>query len=325
MDTQHIHDITERVLAGGEITSREALALDCMTPEESLALRESAARVTSHFSSRVFDSCSIINARSGRCPEDCKWCAQSAHYGTTIHTYPLVDRDTCMETAAHNRNAGIRRFSLVTSGRTIKGNALDTVCSYYSRLRIEEPGMCLCASMGLLDDDAMAKLHKAGVQRYHCNMESSRSYFPTLCTTHTQDDKLTTIERARRAGFEICSGGIIGMGETMRQRIELALELREFSPVSIPINVLHPIPGTPLENSKPVTDDEYLDTIAIFRMIHPRAVLRFAGGRACISPQAQREALRIAINGAIMGDMLTTVGSQIESDKKMVKEAGYEW
>lgn len=115
------------------------------------------------------------------------------------------------------------------------------------------------------------------------------------------------------------------MGETMRQRIELALELREFSPVSIPINVLQPIPGTPLENSKPVTDDEYLDTVAIFRMIHPRAVLRFAGGRANISPQAQREALRIAINGAIMGDMLTTVGSQIESDKKMVKEAGYEW
>lgn len=325
MNPQQIHDIKERVLAGGKISRQEALSLADITPESRQALREAASEITARFSPRRFDFCSIISARSGRCPEDCKWCAQSAHYRTTIDTYPLVDRDTCMEMADHNHRAGIQRFSLVTSGKSVTGKALDTICSYYSNLREKHPEMSLCASMGLLDYDAMTRLREAGVQRYHCNMESSRSFFPTLCTTHTQDDKLATIERARRAGLEICSGGIIGMGETMRQRIEFALELREIAPASIPINVLQPIPGTPLEGMDPISDDEYLDTAAIFRIIHPKAVLRFAGGRARISPSAQREALKIAINGAIMGDMLTTIGSQIEDDKRMVKEEGYEW
>lgn len=319
-----ISELKERILSGGRITDAEALSLADITPDRYDELRAAAAEITARFGSRKFDSCSIINARSGRCPEDCKWCAQSAAYDTSISHYPLVERDVCMEMAAYNRNAGIGRFSLVTSGRSVKGKALDTICSYYSQLR-DMGGIYLCASMGLLDEEAMTRLREAGVQRYHCNLETARSFFPSLCSTHTQDEKITTIRRARQAGMDICSGGIIGMGETMRQRVEFALELREIAPVSIPLNILQPIPGTPLEHQPPLTDDEIINTVAIFRLVHPKAVLRFAGGRARISPRAQREALRIGINGAIMGDLLTTIGAQIEQDRVMVRECGYEF
>lgn len=319
-----ISELKERILSGGRITDAEALSLADITPDRYDELRAAAAEITARFGSRKFDSCSIINARSGRCPEDCKWCAQSAAYDTSISHYPLVERDVCMEMAAYNRNAGIGRFSLVTSGRSVKGKALDTICSYYSQLR-DMGGIYLCASMGLLDEEAMTRLREAGVQRYHCNLETARSFFPSLCSTHTQDEKITTIRRARQAGMDICSGGIIGMGETMRQRVEFALELREIAPVSIPLNVLQPIPGTPLEHQPPLTDDEIINTVAIFRLVHPKSVLRFAGGRARISPHAQREALRIGINGAIMGDLLTTIGAQIEQDRVMVRECGYEF
>lgn len=317
-----IDSFARKVLDGGEITAEEALGLAELTPDERTALRRAAREVTEKFCSRKFDSCSIINARSGRCPENCKWCAQSAHYATSIDTYPLVDHETCMEMAERNREAGIGRFSLVASGRRMTGDTLAKVCEYYSDLR-DRGGLYLCASLGLLDRDDMHALRMAGVQRYHCNLETSRSHFPTLCSTHTQEQKIETIGYARTEGMEICSGGIIGMGETMRQRIEFALELREIAPASIPINVLQPIPGTPLENMPPLTDDEIIDTVAIFRLIHPRVTLRFAGGRARISPAAQRESLHTGINGAIMGDMLTTIGAQIEQDKRMVAEEGY--
>ncbi len=315
--------IKEKVMRGEEITPSEALSLASDECDLS-SLLDAAAEVTNHFGSRKFDSCSIINARSGLCPENCKWCAQSAHYATGAATYPLVSHKVCMTMGRMNREAGIGRFSLVTSGRAVTGKTLDTICSYYRELK-EQGGMGLCASMGLLTLEALRKLREAGVERYHCNLETAPSHFGSLCSTHTIDDKIATIRAAREAGMEICSGGIIGMGESMEQRVEFALKLREIHPASIPINVLQPIPGTPLEKMKPLTDDEILRTVAIFRMVHPKAVLRFAGGRARISPQAQREALRVGINGAIMGDLLTTVGATIEEDKRMIKEAGYEF
>ena len=320
----HINMYKERILAGGEITAEEAMGLATLTPDERTALREAAAEITAAFMPRRFDSCSIINARSGRCPEDCKWCAQSAHYNTSINTYPLVDRDTCMEMGERNRQAGIRRYSLVTSGRTVTGSALDTVCAYYSSLR-DAGGLDLCASLGLLDIEDLRKLHAAGVSRYHCNLETSHSHFPTLCSTHTHEQKIATIEAAREVGMSVCSGGIIGMGESHEQRIEFALDLRRVRPASIPINVLMPIPGTPLEDSAPLTDDEILDTVAIFRLVHPQATLRFAGGQVRIPRHVKLEAMRIGINGAIMGDMLTTAGDQIEADKQLVAEAGYKF
>lgn len=318
-----IHSLKEKVLTGGELTEAEAYALiapEVCPPEE---LWAAAAEVTARFGSKKFDTCSIVNARSGRCPEDCKWCAQSAHYPTDTLTYPVVERDVCLDLALYNKECGIGRYSLVTSGRALKGEAFETILGYYSELRKIE-GLGLCASMGLLEPDQLRRLREAGVERWHCNLESAPSHFGKLCTTHTIEDKIRVIEQAREAGLEICSGGIIGMGESMEQRVEFALTLRRVRPVSIPLNVLSPIPGTPLEGMPKLTREELLTTAAMFRMVHPQAVIRFAGGRARIAPDVQREMIRIAVNGAIMGDLLTTVGSQIEEDMRMVKECGYE-
>ena len=313
------------MLTGGELTEAEAMSLANLNTDEYDELLESAAEITDRFGSRNFDSCSIINARSGRCPEDCKWCAQSAHHKTDIAVYQLVDRDTCMALADYNHRRGIGRFSLVTSGRTLSGKALDTVCDYYRELSERESGMGLCASMGLLDSEALRRLHEAGVKRYHCNLETAPSHFPTLCSTHTIDDKIKTIEAAREAGMEVCSGGIIGMGETMEQRVEFALTLRRIRPVSIPINILVPIAGTPLEKTEPISDNEILLTVALFRMAHPTVQLRLAGGRARLSRETMLKALKTGINGAITGDMLTTTGSTIQADKELATQAGYDF
>lgn len=324
-DTELVALLRERVLAGGNITPDEAYSLaDITSPEGVAALRSAAADVTARFAPRRFDSCSIVNARSGRCSENCKWCAQSAHWNTGCHTYDIVDEDECMAAARHNAAKGVQRFSLVASGRAVRGEALARIASLLRRAH-EETGIRTCASLGLLGREELQQLWDAGVRRYHCNLEAAPSYFEKLCTTHTVDDKLATIRAAREIGFEVCSGGIIGMGETARQRAELALKLREAAPVSIPVNVLCPIPGTPLADTPPISPDEIIDTIAVFRMVHPTVAIRFAGGRARLSREHQLEAMRVGVNGGITGDLLTTVGSTIDDDRRLVAEAGYEF
>lgn len=319
-----IQSLKEKILSGGQIDASEALALASLDAAGQKELHDAAAEITARFLPRKFDSCSIVNARSGRCSENCKWCAQSAHYDTGVKEYELVPHDTCIDLALYNLREGVGRFSFVTSGRRLSGKAFSTLLEYYRELH-EHHHIYLCASMGLLTDEQLHQLREAGVKRYHCNLETAPSYFPQLCSTHSIDDKIATIRAARAAGLEICSGGIIGMGESMEQRAEFALKLREVDPVSIPINILHPIPGTPLENAAPLTPEEVLTTVAIFRMVHPRVVLRFAGGRDRIDTETQKEAIRIGVTGAIIGDLLTTIGSQIAEDKKMVTDCGLEF
>lgn len=319
--TIEMQELLDKVLGGGDLTEAEVYSL---LEVPSVELREAAARVTARFCPPQFDSCSIVNARSGLCSENCKWCAQSAHYHTTCETYDLVDEKECMELAHANDRAGIRRFSLVASGKRVGGRSLTAMCDMLMRIR-KETSMTVCASMGLLTPEQLQELWDAGVHRYHCNLETCRSLFPKLCTTHTIDDKLETIRNARRIGFEICSGGIIGMGETRRQRAEFALTLREAEPDSIPVNILSPIPGTPLQDTPLISEDEILDAIAIMRLAHPRVQIRFAGGRSRLSRETQLEAMRIGVNGGIMGDMLTTLGSTVARDKELIKEAGYKY
>lgn len=315
-----VNKLKDKILSGNQITDEEAYSLLDVADKESLYA--AAEEITEKMCGRDFDSCSIANVKSGLCSENCKWCAQSAHYATGCETYDFIDRDECMAMAADNAAKGVKRFSLVASGRAMRGKSLDKACELLSDIA-HQTGISTCASMGLLSKEDLQKLWDAGVRRYHCNLESAPSHFATLCTTHTIDDKLATIKAAREIGFEVCSGGIIGMGESARQRVEFALTLREIAPQSIPINLLCPIAGTPLESARPLTDDEVLTTVAIFRMLHPRTQLRFAGGRSQLSRQTQLRAMRIAINGGIVGDLLTTVGSTIADDRRLCSDANY--
>ncbi len=304
-----------------ELTEREIAEwlLNCPTDE----LCKAAHKVTLGCAHKKFDMCSIINAKSGRCSENCKWCAQSAHFHTNAESYPLLPYSTVKEHALYNETKGVGRFSLVTSGRRPSDAEVEQICSYIEKLS-ECSGISICLSLGLAGQSQLVRLRKAGASRYHCNLESAPSFFGKLCTTHTQEEKIETLMAARRAGMEICSGGIIGMGEGERERIELALTLRKLEVKSIPINILHPVPGTPLENMELISDEQILRTVAIFRLINPSAYLRLAGGRARLGKETLAKLLHAGINAAIVGDMLTTLGSDIESDKKTFMEAGYE-
>lgn len=313
-----IQTIENEIINGYLISQTEALEIAESTPLE--ALCASANRIRQHFMGNRIDTCSIMNARSGRCSEDCKWCSQSAHHKTDVEIYPLVSKEEALTHALDNHSKGIGRFSLVTSGRTMTDKEIDKATEIYKEIG----GKCsikLCASMGLLNKEQLLKLKAAGVGHYHCNMETAPSYFPSLCTTHTWQQKTQTITWAREAGLKICSGGIIGMGESLAQRVELALTLRELGVDSVPMNILNPIPGTKLENTPPLTDSEILQTFAIFRLINPKAQIRFAGGRTRIA-DIQEKALLSGVSAALMGDLLTTIGASTQQDKEMFAKLG---
>ncbi|SFN04028.1 biotin synthase [Formivibrio citricus] len=318
MNIEQIEALKQRVLAGGQITPEEALSLSETSEKE--ALYTAADAIRAHFSGQKIDLCSIMNAQSGRCSEDCKWCSQSVHFKTGVPEYSLVSAEEAVKLAQENSRQGVGRFSLVTSGRALKPKQIQEACKIYEAIR-KDCDIALCASMGLLRTPELQKLKDAGVERYHCNIETAPSHFPTLCTTHTFEEKQRTIREAQALGMKICSGGIFGMGETMAQRIEMAFVLREMEIDSIPINILNPIEGTPLAGSSPLSDDEILVTIALFRFINPTAHLRFAGGRNLIF-HIQEKALSAGVSAALVGDYLTTLGASVEQDKAMFERMG---
>lgn len=315
-----IEEAKQYILEGGKITEEQALSLANHPDKE--ALYEAAHQITRHFMGNKFDTCSIINAKSGNCSEDCKWCAQSGHYKTLVNLYPLLPAKECVYHAVYNRKQGIRRFALVTSGKRVSDKELEQITDTIRQIKRQSDIKC-CASMGLLTRSQLQSLYDSGVENYHCNIETAPSYFRQLCSTHTIEQKMETIHTAREIGFRICCGGIIGMGETMEERIEMACFLQKEGILSIPLNLLQPIPGTPMENTQILEEEEWLTTIALFRLINPNAFLLFSGGRAQLSEATQRKSLYIGINSAIIGDLLTTIGSKVEEDKVLFTSEGY--
>lgn len=320
MTSDEILELGEKVKQGHNVTFFEARQA-ALSPDRK-ALYKVADDLRRHFRGDHFQTCSIINARSGRCPEDCKWCAQSHKHHTGINEYPLIDAKEAIEMAVHNAKKGVGRFSLVTSGRRLTDKEIDHVVDIYHQVS-QNTGIDLCASMGLLSKPQLQKLYDAGLRHYHCNVESAPSFFPSLCSTHTIEDKLQTIRWAQEVGFGICSGGIIGMGETLEQRIEMAIFLRDdVKAVSIPVNVLVPIKGTALQDQPPLTPEDILTSFAIFRLCNPKAEIRMAGGRVKFA-KSQAEAIECGVDASIVGDLLTTTGTGgIDDDMRLFRSCG---
>lgn len=312
--------LAEEIIDGRRVGRQDDLSVFLTADIEELCAE--ADKIRKALCGNKAELCTIVNGRSGCCSEDCKFCAQSCHNHTGIKEYPFLSSDEIVAEGLRNETAGIHRYSIVTAGRTLKGDDLEYALVAYRRLS-KESGLKLCASHGLQTLEEFQRMKEAGVNRYHSNLETSRRYFPFICTSHTYDDKIANIRRAQKAGLDVCSGGIIGMGETWEDRIDMAISLAELGVYSIPLNVRRPISGTPFEHLPPISNEDILRTVAIFRYINPTAWIRMAAGRGQFADGGAR-LFQSGANAAITGDMLTTTGTSISSDVRMFKQLGYE-
>ena len=266
--------------------------------------------------------CSILNARNGKCSQNCKYCAQSSHYNTDIETFPLVDIETVKKAALDAKKNNATRFAIVTSGKTPDESDFDTMLEMIEQLN-KIDGIKSCASIGILNEQQAQKLAKTGLKRFHHNINTAGSYYPEVCTTHSFEERLNTCKLVKKYGMELCCGVILGMGETIEQRIEMALTLADIEPDSIPINILMPVKNTPFENYQDKIDEEnILRTLAVFKIANPNAVLRFCGGRMRLSLENQMLALKTCVDGIMIGNYLTKTGRDPVADMEMIKETG---
>ncbi|EOU1699478.1 biotin synthase BioB [Clostridium perfringens] len=307
----------DKSLKNIKLTREEGLRLFNSNLE---ALIKEANNIRKEIHGYGIDLCSIINGKSGRCGEDCAFCAQSKYHKTNISEYPLLDYEKIKKVAKENEDEGVHRFSIVTSGRGLYGEEFERVITYYSNLN-KDLKINLCASHGIINKESLIKLKKAGVKRYHHNLETSRNYYEKICKTHSYEERVKTIKNAKEAGLEVCSGGIIGLGETFLDRIDLAITLRELEIKSIPINVLSAIKGTKLQHMTPLNEEEILRTIAVFRFINPEAKIRLAGGRYLLKNFGEN-AFKAGANATITGNLLTTCGNKIKDDKRLIENIG---
>ena len=278
--------------------------------------------ISSKYLSDTIEFCSLVNARNGKCSQNCKYCAQSSHYRTDIEDYPLISIEETKKAAEEAKSNGAYRFAVVTSGKTPAEEDFDKVLGLIKAVN-EIDGIRSCASIGILNDEQAKALADAGLKRFHHNINTSESYYPSVCTTHSWQDRLNTCKLVKKYGMELCCGVILGMGETVEQRVEMALELAEIQPDSIPINILMPIEGTPFENYLDKIDEEnVLRTLAIFKIANPKSVLRFCGGRMRLSEENQELALKTCVEGILTGNYLTTTGKTPDEDIKTVQKLG---
>ncbi|NLZ72651.1 MAG: biotin synthase BioB [Bacteroidales bacterium] len=313
-------NLTKEIISGRRLKREEDLSFFLEADLEELL--EGSNMIRQALCGNRVDLCSIINGRSGRCSENCKFCAQSSHHKTGVKEYEFLDPDIIVEDCKKHQENGVHRYSIVTSGKTLSGKDFDKAIASYKKMS-GECDIQLCASHGLLTKEQLIRLKEAGVSMYHANIETSKRNFPNICTTHTYEDKIKEIKLAKEAGFKVCSGGIIGMGETWEDRIDIAISLSELEIESIPINALMPIKNTSYENLEPLSEDEILRTIAIFRYINPTAYIRMAAGRSYFKDGGKKVFLSGA-NATITGDMLTTVGNNTAQDKEILTVLGFD-
>lgn len=317
-----IFSLGKKILNGDNITFDEAIALTTIEETDIPILLGVANKVREKFTGSYVDTCQILNARSGGCSENCKFCAQSAHHDVDIDTYPLMKEDDIIKAAQKAEADHAYRFCVVTSGCGMEGDAdFAKIAAAIKRIG-SETSIQRCCSLGTLEEKHVSALKEAGITRYHHNLETSESYFKEICTTHTYEERINTIKRVKSAGIEVCSGGIIGMGETWRQRIELAFTLRELNVDSIPINVLNPVKGTALEAQEKLNPMEILQTFAIFRLILPTKIIRYAGGREHNLGELVPLGFLSGVNGMLIGNYLTTDGRGANKDLQTVTNLG---
>ena len=323
MDEQRLEHIREDSLSGKGIAREDAWWLMKLPVARLDPIFETASEVRDLFRGSQVSLCAIVNAKSRLCGEDCKFCAQSLHYSTGAEQYPLLTVEMLTEAARAAEAGGATCFSLVTSGESIRSAEEWATIEESVRRISSETALRTCVSLGAVSEENLLRLKKAGLVRVHHNLETSERYFPQVCTTHRHEDRIRMVERIRQAGLEHCTGGIVGLGESLEDRIDLAFQIRAMGPLSIPINVLNPIPGTPLEKQPVLDTDEALRSIALFRLVCPWADIIVAGGREQCLGERQDELFAAGASGVLIGNYLTTAGRPAAKDLKMIHRLGF--
>lgn len=320
MNRDKLKNIEVRTLSHKRLSTTDAEFLASISGQDLFDLFSAANRIRDHFQGDRIDLCSIINAKAGKCPEDCSYCAQSIKSRAQITAYPLLDKKQVIAKAEEAKKGGAKRFCIVTSGRRVSGRELLKIADMV--FGVKKLGLLPCATLGLLTKDDLKLLKSAGLNRYHNNLETSERFFPNICTTHSYSEKIATIRSAQKAGLSVCSGGIFGLGETWKDRIEMAFALRDLEPDSVPINFLAPIKGTALSRQEPLEPLEALKLISLYRFILPDKQIRVCGGRLQTLGELNPFIFLAGASGLLIGNYLTTLGRGYEEDLSLIKGLG---
>ncbi|MBS4025255.1 MAG: biotin synthase BioB [Clostridia bacterium] len=314
-----IRECAEKVFAGKNLGEEEANRLAQASGADFLQLLASAGKIKEGLAENKVDLCSIISAKTGKCSEDCAFCAQSAHHNTGVQEHELLDEEVILAKAKQMAKLGAHRFDIVISGKGIKHGTTDfnRILSIMKRIK-QETELELCGCLGTLTEEGVKALKEVGVTRYNHNLETARSFFSKIVSTHTYEERLETVRAVKKEGMEICCGGIIGMGESMAQRIEFAITLRELDVDAVPLNILLPVAGTRLAEQPGLSPWEVLKTIAIFRFLLPTKNIRYAGGREKALGELQPLGILAGLNGMLIGGYLTLPGVEVEKDLEML-------
>jgi biotin synthase len=315
-----IDGLEEKIMSGGKITPEEALGISSVSGTGLFALFESASRIRTYFRGESVDICAIVSAKSGACPEDCAFCAQSAKSVAGPPVYPLLDMQAVLEKATEAKAGGAKRFCIVTSGRKTSGGEIDRIAAMITEVR--KLGLLPCATLGLLGSDELLTLKEAGLERFHHNIETSERFFPEICSTHTFTEKLKTIDAVQSAGLSLCSGGIFGLGESWHDRIDMACMLREIGPDSVPVNFLIPVRGTRLGSRAALEPFEALRIISLLRFMLPDREIRICGGRVQTLGEFHSFIFAAGADGLLSGNYLTTTGRNFEDDLRLIRQHG---